>query len=124
MTTPSYLVLGSTGGIGRVHCQRLAKRGASLVLGGRDPEKLDELAARTRGEVCPGDAREATAVDEAVALAVELPFQPPGPFEPAGRTTQLSDRLFICGDHRDLASLQGAMASGRRAAIEVAEALS
>jgi phytoene dehydrogenase-like protein len=52
-----------------------------------------------------------------------LPFQPPGPFEPAGRSTRLSDRLFICGDHRDLASLQGAMASGRRAALEVAEAL-
>ncbi len=52
-----------------------------------------------------------------------LPFQPPGPFEPAGRRAQLSDRLFICGDHRDLASLQGAMASGRRAAMEVAEAL-
>jgi phytoene dehydrogenase-like protein len=52
-----------------------------------------------------------------------LPFQPPGPFEPAGRSSQLSDRLFICGDHRDLASLQGAMASGRRAATEAAEAL-
>jgi len=52
-----------------------------------------------------------------------LPFQPPGSFEPARRRTQLSDRLFICGDHRDLASLQGAMASGRRAAMEVAEGL-
>jgi len=69
--TPTYLVLGSTGGIGRVLCERLARRGASLVLGGRDPEKLTELAAKTRGEACPGDAREATAVDEAVALAVE-----------------------------------------------------
>jgi NAD(P)-dependent dehydrogenase (short-subunit alcohol dehydrogenase family) len=71
MTTPTYLVLGATGGIGRVLCERLTKRGASLVLGGRDPEKLSELAAKTGGEVCPGDAREATAVDEAVALAVE-----------------------------------------------------
>jgi phytoene dehydrogenase-like protein len=52
-----------------------------------------------------------------------LPSQPPGPFEPAVRGTQLADRLFICGDHRDLASLQGAMASGRRAAMEVAAAL-
>jgi phytoene dehydrogenase-like protein len=56
-------------------------------------------------------------------IPVALPFQPPGPFEPVDRSTQLSDRLFICGDHRDLASLQGAMASGRRAALEVAEAL-
>jgi len=52
-----------------------------------------------------------------------LPFQPPGSFEPEGRSSQLSDRLFICGDYRDLASLQGAMASGHRAAMEVAEAL-
>ncbi|HEY5625123.1 MAG TPA: FAD-dependent oxidoreductase, partial [Dehalococcoidia bacterium] len=51
-----------------------------------------------------------------------LPSQPPGPFQPECRTTHLSDRLFNCGDHRDLASLQGAMASGRRAAMEVAEA--
>ena len=51
-----------------------------------------------------------------------LPSQPPGPFQPECRTTHLSDRLFICGDHRDLASLQGAMASGRRAAMEIAEA--
>jgi len=71
MTTLTYLVLGSTGGIGRVLCERLAKRGASLVLGGRDPEKLNDLAERTGGEVCPGDARDATAVDEAVAHAVE-----------------------------------------------------
>ena len=34
----------------------------------------------------------------------------------------LCERLFVCGDHRDLASLQGAMASGRRAAREIAEA--
>jgi phytoene dehydrogenase-like protein len=52
-----------------------------------------------------------------------LPFQPPGPFEPAQRRARLAERLFVCGDHRDLASLQGAMASGRRAAEEVAGAL-
>jgi phytoene dehydrogenase-like protein len=52
-----------------------------------------------------------------------LPSQPPGPFEPAARGAQLDERLFICGDHRDIASLQGAMASGRRAAAEAAGAL-
>lgn len=52
-----------------------------------------------------------------------LPFQPPGRFEPAQRSTQRSQRLFICGDHCELASLQGAMASGRRAAMEVADAV-
>jgi NAD(P)-dependent dehydrogenase (short-subunit alcohol dehydrogenase family) len=71
MTFPSYLVLGSTGEIGRVLCERLARRGASLVLGGRDMEKLDRLAARTGGEVCPGDARESATVERALALAIE-----------------------------------------------------
>jgi phytoene dehydrogenase-like protein len=52
-----------------------------------------------------------------------LPFQPPGSFEPAAPSAKLADGLFICGDHRDLASLHGAMASGRRAAVAVSETL-
>ncbi len=71
MTTHTYLVLGSTGGIGRVLCERLAKSGASLVLAGRDAEKLDQLAAQTGGEVCLGDARDPAAVERAVTRAVE-----------------------------------------------------
>ena len=71
MKRPSYLILGSTGAIGRALCQRLAKRGVSLVLGGRDPKKLNELAAATGGRPCPGDARDAATVERAVAQAVE-----------------------------------------------------
>jgi NAD(P)-dependent dehydrogenase (short-subunit alcohol dehydrogenase family) len=71
LTRPSYLILGSTGVIGRVLCERLAKRGVSLVLGGRDPKKLNELAVATGGEACPGDARDAATVERAVAQAVE-----------------------------------------------------
>jgi NAD(P)-dependent dehydrogenase (short-subunit alcohol dehydrogenase family) len=67
---PSYLILGATGVIGRVLCDRLSRRGASLVLGGRDPEKLNQLAAATGGMACPGDARDAAAVERAVAQAV------------------------------------------------------
>ena len=52
-----------------------------------------------------------------------LPAQPPGPFEPASRTARLAPGLFVCGDHRDLGSLQGAMASGRRAGLAVSEEL-
>jgi len=48
MMTPTYRILGSTGGIGRVLCERLTKRGASIVLGGRDPEKLNELPKESR----------------------------------------------------------------------------
>jgi NAD(P)-dependent dehydrogenase (short-subunit alcohol dehydrogenase family) len=41
------------------------------VLGGRDSEKLNELAAATGGRACRGDARDAVTVERAVAQAVE-----------------------------------------------------
>ena len=53
-----------------------------------------------------------------------LPSQPAGPFEPMAYDPQIAERLLICGDHRDLASLQGAMASGRRAALRLTQLLS
>ncbi len=71
MEHPSYLILGATGGIGRVLCERLAKRGASLTLGGRDPERLGELAERLGATPVTGDAREPDAVERAVQAAVE-----------------------------------------------------
>jgi phytoene dehydrogenase-like protein len=44
------------------------------------------------------------------------PEQRPGTLEPVERPVRLGSGLFVCGDHRDTASLHGAMASGRRAA--------
>jgi len=35
----------------------------------------------------------------------------------------LGDGLFVAGDHRDTASIQGALVSGRRAAVAVAARL-
>jgi phytoene dehydrogenase-like protein len=51
------------------------------------------------------------------------PRQPPGTLDPAARPVRLRERLWTCGDHRDTASINGALASGRRTAIEVAVAL-
>jgi phytoene dehydrogenase-like protein len=48
-----------------------------------------------------------------------LPAQPPAVLAAAERPVRLRDGLFVCGDHRDTASLQGAMVSGRRAAAAV-----
>jgi len=45
------------------------------------------------------------------------PDQSP-PFSPKERV-QLSETLFVCGDHRDTASIQGALFSGRRCAEAV-----
>jgi phytoene dehydrogenase-like protein len=50
-----------------------------------------------------------------------LPATPPG--SPVRRAVALGDGLFVCGDHRDTASLQGALVSGRRAAAAVRRAL-
>lgn len=50
-----------------------------------------------------------------------LPSQRP-PFHPK-RRVRVDDRTWVCGDHRDTASLQGAMFSGARTAASVANAL-
>ncbi|MFN8093357.1 MAG: NAD(P)/FAD-dependent oxidoreductase [Vicinamibacteria bacterium] len=47
------------------------------------------------------------------------PHQGPADLEPAERPVRLGERLFVCGDHRDTASIHGAMLSGRRAAEEL-----
>jgi hypothetical protein len=40
-------------------------------------------------------------------------FEPGRPFR---RPIEISDNCFVCGDHRDTPSIQGALVSGRRAA--------
>ena len=52
-----------------------------------------------------------------------LPRQGVGWLEPVERPVQLGPRLFVCGDHRDMGSLHGALRSGRRAAHAVVDAL-
>jgi NAD(P)-dependent dehydrogenase (short-subunit alcohol dehydrogenase family) len=71
MTSPTYLVLGATGGIGQVLCDSLYKRGASLLAFGRDAGRLEELAERTGAEALSGDARDPEAVEGAVERALE-----------------------------------------------------
>jgi hypothetical protein len=51
------------------------------------------------------------------AIPGALPAQPP-PLE-VRRGVDLGDGRFVCGDHRDTASVQGAMVSGRRTATAV-----
>ncbi len=41
------------------------------------------------------------------------------PPQPLTRTTRVSPGRYVCGDHRATASVQGALASGARAAREV-----
>ena len=46
-----------------------------------------------------------------------LPALPPG--TPLRRPVAVRDGVFVCGDHRDTPSLQGALVSGQRAADAV-----
>ncbi|GAB5519057.1 MAG: NAD(P)/FAD-dependent oxidoreductase [Rhodothermales bacterium] len=52
-----------------------------------------------------------------------LPEQAPPFLSPSLRPVKLSGTLFVCGDHRQTASINGAMGSGRRAAEAVLETL-
>ncbi|WP_405915265.1 NAD(P)/FAD-dependent oxidoreductase [Streptomyces sp. NBC_00728] len=50
-----------------------------------------------------------------------LPAMPPP--QPLGRTSRVAPGRYVCGDHRATGSVQGALASGARAAREVARDL-
>ena len=52
-----------------------------------------------------------------------LPAQPPPALDPVAKPTQFRAGVFVCGDHCDTGSINGAMASGRRAAESVIEEL-
>jgi predicted NAD/FAD-dependent oxidoreductase len=52
------------------------------------------------------------------------PQQLPGALEPAQRPVRVRPGIYLCGDHRDNASIDGAMLSGRRAAEAVLADLS
>jgi phytoene dehydrogenase-like protein len=47
------------------------------------------------------------------------PQQYPGALEPPARSVRVRPGIYVCGDHRDNASIHGAMLSGRRAAEAV-----
>jgi phytoene dehydrogenase-like protein len=57
------------------------------------------------------------------SIQYALPSQRPSALEPVEKPTTLKDGLFICGDHCDTGSINGAMASGKRAAQAVLRTL-
>jgi hypothetical protein len=48
-----------------------------------------------------------------------LPLQLPGALEPIDRTIRLEDGVYLAGEQRHMASLQGALRAGRRVAEAV-----
>jgi NAD(P)-dependent dehydrogenase (short-subunit alcohol dehydrogenase family) len=71
-SAPAYLILGATGGIGSSLCRRLAARGARLVLGARDADRLRHLADEVGGVPRPLDATRFADVDACVEEAVRV----------------------------------------------------
>ncbi|HEX6762326.1 MAG TPA: SDR family NAD(P)-dependent oxidoreductase [Gaiellaceae bacterium] len=63
------LVTGSTSGIGRAVALELAHRGASLVVSGRDPDALTEVAGATGGDAVRADLTSAADLERLAAAA-------------------------------------------------------
>jgi short-subunit dehydrogenase len=69
------LLTGATGGLGRVIAAALAERGAALVLSGRSPEALEQLAGELPGGghiTIPADLAQPGAATKLVADAGEI----------------------------------------------------
>jgi short-subunit dehydrogenase len=70
----SALLTGATGGLGRATAAALAARGAKLILSGRKPEALEELAAELPGDghrIVPSDLAEPGAAEKLASEASE-----------------------------------------------------
>ncbi len=100
-----------------------APSGSALIAaacpGVNDPDLEPAVRAQLRGIWGP-------AVDQwrhlrTDAIAHGQPRQLP-PFSPKRRIS-LGEGMFVCGDHRDTASIQGALFSGRRCGVAVAASL-
>ena len=89
----------------------------TLLRRGQQPSAEEETAVRRQLEqMLAGSTRDWRLV-VAHHVPEALPEQRP-PLEPR-RRVDLGDGLFVAGDHRDTASTQGALVSGRRAARAV-----
>ena len=98
--------------------------GAAVIIG--DPPMDDtslERDVRAQLRVWFGAAVDAWRHLRTYRVLHAQPAQPAGALAPAARPVRLSSGLFVCGDHRDTASIHGAMLSGRRAGEAVLEEL-
>jgi NAD(P)-dependent dehydrogenase (short-subunit alcohol dehydrogenase family) len=73
MSEPAtFIVVGATGGIGSALCRRLAARGARLVVGGRDEQKLNVLAEEIGARPFVVDATRPDQIENCFAEAVKV----------------------------------------------------
>ena len=89
---------------------------SASVLGARDDAETAELVRRQLGRVYGTDTR-----GWELVATYAIPEALPAMLPPLNlrQPVDLGDGMFVAGDHRDTASLQGALVSGRRAAAAV-----
>jgi phytoene dehydrogenase-like protein len=96
---------------------------ASVLEGPEDPAALESAVRRQLAEWFGGEV-EWWRLLRTYRIPHAQPDQTPPALEPVERPVELAGGLFVCGDHRDTASLHGALVSGRRAAEAVQRAVS
>ncbi|MBS1956359.1 MAG: FAD-dependent oxidoreductase [Cyanobacteria bacterium SZAS-4] len=91
------------------------------VLGERDEDEDKEIDDEVRKDLKPwfGEQVESWRYLRSYKIKYALPDQSPPQLATAQRPVKLRPGIFVCGDHRDNASINGALASGRRAAEAV-----
>ena len=89
---------------------------SSSVLGTTGPA-ADESAVRAHLDVLYGRSTAWWELVERVEVPAALPAMPP-PLN-LRKPVRYVDGIYVCGDHRDTGSIQGALVSGRRAAAAV-----
>jgi NAD(P)-dependent dehydrogenase (short-subunit alcohol dehydrogenase family) len=72
MTTPTVLVTGATGGIGRDIARLFAEQGCTVIVGARDAARGEEVAAEVGGRVLLLDVTNANTIAAAAATVTEL----------------------------------------------------
>lgn len=85
----------------------------------QDPQRLREDVLRQAETWFGEQVRSWTALRHYV-IGQALPAQTVGALEPPRRDVRHGSGVYLCGDHLDQASIDGAMASGRRAAEAIA----
>ena len=103
-------------------CPSYAPRGHSLIsvssLGTSSQSCLDSLEASVRAQLKTwyGSQVESWNHLKTYCIPNALPDQTAPSLNPVAKNPCLSDGLYVCGDHRNTASIQGAMVSGRETA--------
>lgn len=91
------------------------------ILGDRDEDEDREIDDEVRKDLKPwfGEQVESWRYLRTYKIKYALPDQSPPQLATPQRPVKLRPGIFVCGDHRDNASINGALASGRRTAEAV-----